>query len=67
MSEEQKAENRAYNKMIAETRHLIYRATEIIAIICFIGAAIYPHYPVCLVLLMFTLFFAIISNSFCDD
>lgn len=67
MSEAEKAAVREYNRKIKKARRSIYKTCEILSLICVIAAVFYPHYPVCMILLIAATFFLIMSNQFCDD
>lgn len=67
LSAEEIEEIKKYNEKIAKLRHKLFRLFEILTGIAFMAAALYPHFPVCLALLICACVFAILSNQFCDD
>lgn len=67
LSEAEIREIKRYNARISKIRKIIFKVSEIITGILFLAAAFYPHYPVCLALLIGAMAAAIISNQFCDD
>lgn len=60
-------EIKRHNEKIDRARHILFRVFEILTGVFVLGAAFYPKYPGCVVLLICSVATAVLSNQFCDD